>query len=474
MALSALGTFGTPGMVAPATASPDATASRSAPHALEVTIALDELVAAVEHSLAQHGDLSGLARAGYALLPRPAAPALPLGAVHVELPPGAQARAVTARPTASQRIQPGTLPRLAPPTILGLAPGAQLPAPDLPDGLFPATLAVLRGSHRLGARHLASCELHPVQYDPRSGELVVHTAIELSIELEVAAPPALARRTSAVQPPTPSSLAPLGERLLQPAGTTRLEIRERDGQERDRALDRDGPVTAAPGQALPVDPTAYRYVIITDRFQAPIWEIYAAWKTAKGLPATVVTVDAISGQSSGRDLAERIRTWIAAAVADWGTEYVLLAGDDAVVPGRVVYAFDCEAHLHADENDLRADLYYADLDGDWDANGNGIFGEVDDLVDLYPDLLVGRAPSGGIADASNMLHKFLAYERTPPGDHVRRAVLFGEILWQQPFTDAGIALDMIAGRHLGGFEIERRYETLGNESVTSVVSALDR
>ena len=139
------------------------------------------------------------------------------------------------------------------------------------------------------------------------------------------------------------------------------------------------------------------------------------------------------------------------------------------------WAFDCEAGYYDDENDLYADLYYSDLDGTWDADGNGIFGELADEIDLYPDVLVGRSPTGDPLEAAAVVGKFLTYEQSPPADYAMDAFFFAEILWSDPYTDSGIGKEMIADRHFGGaYEpIERQYESMGNETAASVLDYLN-
>jgi len=50
---------------------------------------------------------------------------------------------------------------------------------------------------------------------------------------------------------------------------------------------------------------------------------------------------------------------------------------------------------------IAADLYYSDLDGNWDADGDSIYGERTDNVNLYADVFVGRAPVDITAEVNN-------------------------------------------------------------------------
>ncbi|MGD8397127.1 MAG: C25 family cysteine peptidase, partial [Candidatus Eiseniibacteriota bacterium] len=391
------------------------------------------------------------------------APALPARGEQIVLPAGTRARSVYAVSLESVRIATAPVRPAVPPAILGPigvdvpAPPPVAPDPDVYEGWvpYPLELAVLARTGRFLGDPVASCIVHPVQYDPTTRELVLHTRLALIVELEPDPAPAGVDAAT-----TGGDMARLGTRLA--GGVLR----------RAPAGMQAGGVQA--GRAVALDPGRYAYVIVTEESQTGPYTTWAAWKTAKGIPATVVTVEWIDTTYPGRDLPEKIRNFVIEATQTWGTSYVLLGGDQPNVPSRVSWAFDCEAGFYPDENDLYADLYYSDLDGTWDANQNNVFGEVDDAVDLYPDVLVGRAPSGDAVQASAMVNKFLVYEKTPPSGRMMEAFYFAEVLWQDPFTDAGIGKDMIAERHFAAYEpIERQYETMGNLSPSSVINYLN-
>ncbi len=398
---------------------------------------------------------------GCELLPVAGAPAIPMRSEPVVLPAGTRAVRVEATSLSSVRIPCAAVRPFQPPAILGPvgtemtppAPVARNPAIYRGTTLYPDELVVLRRNGHFGELSIAACEVHPVQYDPVTREIILHTELALHLVLEADPSPVVSHDA-------PRDMT----RIATDLARTRMHGAAH--------LTPKWP----PGEGRRLDPTDFQYVIVTTADQHPAWETYAEWKTAKGVPSTVVTVDWIIGSYSGRDVPEIIRNFILDAVDTWGTSYVLLAGDQDVVPSRVAWAFDCEAGFYDDENDLYADLYYSDLDGTWDANGNDVFGEVDDDVDLYPDILVGRAPTDDLLQAQAMVGKFLTYERTPPIDFGMEAFFFAEVLWSDPFTDSGIGKDMIADAHFGAaYEpIERQYETLGNESPASVLAYLDQ
>jgi len=203
-----------------------------------------------------------------------------------------------------------------------------------------------------------------------------------------------------------------------------------------------------------------------------VFQRLADWKTQKGIPAKVRTVDWIIANYTGEDNAARIRNYIK-TLPDSNIQYVLLGGDTYMIPCRYAYAMTCSAGIWNREDSLPCDLYYADLQGDWNFDGDGLYGEIEDSIDLYPDLLIGRAPVDAVAEAQSFVHKILTYERTPPHDYLDNALLLAEVLWNNPYTDQAIHKNRIEAQSFPpNLEVTKLYETLGNENRTAVMGAI--
>lgn len=112
----------------------------------------------------------------------------------------------------------------------------------------------------------------------------------------------------------------------------------------------------------------------------------------QGISVTTMPIILIEALFTGEDLQEKIRYCIMNAQILLDVSFVTLAGDVDLIPARELYAFDCAYGAYDDENNIPGDMYYSCLDGDWDANNNGIYGEDDDEVDYYPDVFVSRLP----------------------------------------------------------------------------------
>ncbi len=103
---------------------------------------------------------------------------------------------------------------------------------------------------------------------------------------------------------------------------------------------------------------------------------------------------------------ERIRAYLAQRYSDDPGAFLLLIGDPDPygdgVPMKMVHPFKEWASYYDDWlaellDPIPTDFYYADLDGDWDCDGDGDYGEYPDddgsgCVDFGPELYVGRIP----------------------------------------------------------------------------------
>jgi hypothetical protein len=185
------------------------------------------------------------------------------------------------------------------------------------------------------------------------------------------------------------------------------------------------------------------YLIITSEDLSSDFKRLEIWKRQKGLNPKIITTDEISENYNGKDLPAKIRNFIIYARNSWRTKWLLLGGDTDIIPARYAYAFDCQANGPADANDIPCDLYYSDLDGNWNQDGDNIYGEVEDSVDMYPDVFVGRAPVENSREASAFVDKLLKYEKQPEPRRILDMLFLAMILWGDPYTDSAISKDYI-------------------------------
>ena len=202
--------------------------------------------------------------------------------------------------------------------------------------------------------------------------------------------------------------------------------------------------TPRAGAAQPFRPTQLpsvlgspvAYVIITTDELATVFQQLADWKTQSGESAVVRTMSFIRQQYPfGSDDAERVRRFIRDAYQRWGAQYVLLGGDTDLIPARYGHT------VFYNGEDIASDLYYSCLDGNWNADGDSLYGEgyysaanPGDSADFLPEVWVGRAPANTPAEAQLFVNKTLQYIRTPVDDYMDHILFFAEVLFPQDWT----------------------------------------
>ncbi|MFH1688870.1 MAG: C25 family cysteine peptidase [Candidatus Eisenbacteria bacterium] len=388
-------------------------------------------------------------------------PELPLELVRFALPDGMVAVRADAR-VLSQRELPGSylvrprqpeVPLSMPELARWTDPNRTAYASQLP---YPEQSCVLLGSGNAGGQGIATVAFHPVQYVAGRGQLTLNERTEITLTLEPA------RRTVRM----PGIQSPGSARAAADRSRS-LVVNPED------VIDRTAGPRAGRGE---VD-----YLVITSSSYEPIFQDLTDWKEQKGLTAEVVTTTWVYANYGGVDQQDQIRNCIIDYYENKGTVWVLLGGDTGVVPERTVYAMTSGVGGAVDENKIRCDLYYGDLDGTWDGNANGTYGQITlDDIDMYADVFVGRAPVDDTTEAERFVNKVLTYEGAPAGDPLptdyQRDILFmAEVLWTDPWTDHAICKNMIDDESVPSrFDpITKLYQTSGNLSTSSAVAAMD-
>jgi hypothetical protein len=295
---------------------------------------------------------------------------------------------------------------------------------------FPESPAVQWREGYMSGYKLVTVRVYPLIYRPAFRELTFHSEVHISLSLQACANEAapLFRRSSIAQEHIERFISGM---VSNPADVEGYSLGESfevyDGSDDPKEL----LITELPtlrGQCV-------EYVLITTDELADAFRPLLDWKTKKGVVNATRTVSWIDQHYTGCDLQERIRNFIKDAYAHWGTIWVLLGGDTRLLPYRGTTGLCQEKYSGP------TDLYYGDLEGNWNANGNGVFGEVADSVDFNADIGLGRAPVENQAEVGTFVDKCTTYSKNPPcapgdtylskilmaatGDGVRGDMLFG-------------------------------------------------
>jgi len=167
------------------------------------------------------------------------------------------------------------------------------------------------------------------------------------------------------------------------------------------------------GKPAPADGPA-GMVIVTDETLVSPFNRLADAHGRNGLVTRVRTLQSIrDAYPAGRDDAERIRMFLEDARANWGIEFALMGGDEPLIPMRRAFIDQLGIPFPDTVISLPTDQYYACLDGNWNADGDGRWGELPnpatgdpgDDADAIPELCVGRAPVTDVKQAQNFVDK---------------------------------------------------------------------
>jgi parallel beta-helix repeat protein len=195
------------------------------------------------------------------------------------------------------------------------------------------------------------------------------------------------------------------------------------------------------------------YLIITSSELEPAFQSLVEWKTQRGgadidlrnITAEIVTIEEIKSDPAywgdpilhsgkGNDTQTQVRNLIIDYHQNHGTEYVLLGGDVEIIPCRMVYVSSSLS------NDIPANVYYSGLDGSWDLDDDGIYGEGSgagkggsgEEADLLLEVSVGRATVNTVNEVTNFVNKVISYEMVRSDPYLNSTLLVGESLDGRP------------------------------------------
>lgn len=191
----------------------------------------------------------------------------------------------------------------------------------------------------------------------------------------------------------------------------------------------------------------------------------------RGFPVRIVTeglntnVNHYLSGSSVEQRARNIRKWLITAKNDpnFNLSYALLIGNPSQIWNEGVCSvpmMKCwprrNATKYTEYQDYPTDMYYADLDGDWDSNHNGLYGEYGEGVGCLNgcEIAVGRIPYygqfGDSAGLISILAKTSNYELDKNNSWRRR--FLGASNWMKivdgVWYDSESSIDFFS-RHLG-------------------------
>jgi len=322
-------------------------------------------------------------------------PALPARGAEILLPMGAEAVSVDVIPGEGVLLGSGFLVEpVAEPVKLTSDPGAALP--PTPDQAiysssrpFPDNSVRKMGIHSFRGYPILHLRLMPVRYLPATGELIWYPNLKVVVRT------AQTRPLSSLFRGLPDDEAAVTARVDNPEAVASY---------------------AGAGRTAG---RAYRLLILTTDGLASSFTALKNHHDANGIPTEIHT----TAQVGSTDPAD-VRDYIRERYLNDGIEYVLIGGDDDVIPARNLYVDG--------ENTMPGDIYYACLDGTWNNDGDNRYGEPNDGagggdVDLVAEVYVGRCAAGNTTEVGRFVDKTLWYLNS---EHSRpdQVILVGEYL----------------------------------------------
>ncbi|MDO9253947.1 MAG: C25 family cysteine peptidase [Bacteroidales bacterium] len=221
-----------------------------------------------------------------------------------------------------------------------------------------------------------------------------------------------------------------------------------------------------------VPPIRYDLLIVSTTLFKSSFTAMQANYLREGITSKVVTLDSITTTMTGVDVPEKIRNFINQEYQTHGIQYVLLAGDDELIPHRGLYCYVQSGSGYSDSN-IPSDLYYSALDGNWNTDGDALWGEPGE-EDLLPDVAVGRMSFSDATELEQMLNKSFKYQFEPIQGEFRNILMAGESLWTiEPYITYGSDyLNLLRGEHSDngyatyGIPVDYVFDTLYDEVKT--------
>lgn len=281
--------------------------------------------------------------------------------------------------------------------------------------MFPTTLYSVVGVYHSHGYTILVLEINPLQYQPTENKVFFYPAITLEV------------RTKPV----------LGmESMIRSNTNDRNDILTMVDNPDDIRFYDDSIILSCT-----LDDETELLIITTDELKDAFKPLKQA-HDAENIKTSIVTLADIGSDDPGD-----IRDYIKEMYQTKAVRYVLLGGDDDVVPVRYLFVSGMDENITYYEDYMPSDLYYACLDGSFNGDGDDSWGEPTDGenggdVDLFSEISVGRACVSTVDEAELFVQKTLSFMNEIDESYRNKVLFVGEKLGNYGIaTYAGNYLD---------------------------------
>ncbi len=359
----------------------------------------------IENTIYDEVVLPGVSSTG-----NPGEPCLPIKGSYILLPQGTTVDKITITTSEKMCLGEGFFVKPVGEIVpLSKRDSVSLPTPDekiySSSNEFPGDLFTEVGVYCFRGYKILVLDLYPVQYMPTSGELFCYNDMTVSVKLS-----------------WDKTINPLYRGF------------EKDKLEVINKVDNPKAVTTYTQPDIhPVD--SYDLLILTTDGLKDGFELLKNAHDYEGITTVIKTLSDVGGSTP-----EDIREYIGDAYTDLGIDYVLIGGDDGVVPAKTLWVFGLDEETTPYDTFMPSDIYYSCLDGPYNFDGDNKWGEPTDGegggdVDLMAEVYVGRACVDNMNDVNNFVSKTVTYiNQDPELEYLSNACFAGEYM-----GDYGIA-----------------------------------
>lgn len=315
----------------------------------------------------------------------------------------------------SKGVQVQCNPTYAPRTLISQTPPRITPE-NYSKGCYPSEYVKYTGTHNVDGYRYISFFVSPFVFLTQEKELFLHEKVVLDIQLE--------------QKTKNEARAGRAMRNAIKSIIINKDDMAKMYPEPKREMTRTG--------LAPED--EFDYLIITRDSLKDAFQKLADWKTRRGVPTRIITMEHIDTTFAEPNNHLQIHTPLSVkkGIKHYycynHIKYVLIGGDDDMIPAELCYVEHPDVTPYPYHN-AASDLYYACLNHpiDWDYyNHNYTFAEYDDLIDMHPVVAVSRLSVSSNYDAQNQIKRIIDYERGP-----------GVNEWNNKYLSVGCAIDTL-------------------------------
>ncbi len=317
--------------------------------------------------------------------------------------------------------------------------------------VYPAQACGSLSTHYLNGIGFAFSAFTPVQYVPATGEVRYATKATIRVT-------------------TGAAKTDMSRKLWLNNGNAQRAMRLAQNPEMLQSYDSKGRTLGG-----------YELLVITRQQYISSFAAYIKFYEERGLRTRVAELETILNTMEGRDNPEKLRNYIIQEYEENGIMMVNLAGDVPGIPYRGLFCH-VDSGSGYDDDDIPADLYYAALDGTWDEDNNGRWGEIGE-DDLLPEIGIGRMCFSNQSELDNMMHKAFTYQTEPVLGEFHKVIMGGEHLYDNPLSNGSQYLELLIGTHDDNgytttgipenYDFTRLYDEQGTWSGTNLRNAIN-